>query len=732
MPDSVARHTGAMPQHALFVSTARRLEGLVAAEVAELGGERIREAPGGVSCVADTDAIHRMLLFSRIGSRVLLLLGDCPAPDADTLQAEVAALPWERHLRPGASLAVDFHGQSAGIRHTYYGAQRVKDGVVERLTRQGRPRPAVDPERPDARISARLQADTLSLALDLSGSSLHRRGYRGPGGEAPLRETLAAAVLRRAGWPDIARAGGTLFDPCCGSGTLLIEGALMAGGMPLRLDRDHWGLQGWRDHDPAAWDRALADARTRWQAARRTLPAVVGLDTAPEAVEMARRHIASAGLEGHIEVRVGSIEDAAVDWPPSSPPGLLVANPPYGERLQASDTVERLHMALGDRARRDLPGWRLAVLTADGALLAALGLRARRTWSLYNGALNCRLGVYEIGAGRRPAAPGQTPEPTVEPPEELVNRLRKNERHLARWRRREAVGAWRLYDADLPEYAFAVDVYDTVEDGRHASVQEYAPPARIAPRKAEARRRAALAGIAEALEVTPGKLHLRVRRRRRVDRQYQRQGSEGQRFTLQEGPARLAVNLTDYLDTGLFLDHRPLRARLRAESAGRHFLNLFCYTGSATVHAALGGASRTTSVDLSRRYLDWLRANLALNDLAEGPHEIIRADCLRWLATAADQARRYDLILLDPPSVSRSSAMRGDLDVQRDHVTLIRTAAALLGVGGSLYFSTNLRRFRLDADALSDLAIEDVSRAMLPPDFARGPDIHHCWRIGPK
>jgi 23S rRNA (guanine2445-N2)-methyltransferase / 23S rRNA (guanine2069-N7)-methyltransferase len=710
----------------LFVACARRLEGLVAAEVESFGAAALRERPGGVECDGGMDTIYRILLYSRFASRLLLRVGQVDAGDGDRLQAGIAALPWETLLRPRATLAVDFHGTSAELRHARYGAQRVKDGIVQRLTGAGWPRPEVDLTAPDARLSVRLQGERADVALDLSGESLHRRGYRGPGASAPLKEPLAAAILQRAGWPELARGGGALFDPCCGTGTLLIEGALMAGQLPLRRRREVWGLAGWAGHDPAHWQQALRAADEAWNRGIAALPPIEGRDADPDAVRRAEDSIRRAGLDGHIQVRTARIEDDQLPWPPAEPAGLLVANPPYGERLGADDSVEQLHMRLGDRVRRDLPGWRLAVLTADGALLAALGLRARRTWRLYNGALECRLGVYDIG---RTAAAPPADTAVADAPPELVNRLRKNERHLARWRRRDAVGAWRLYDADLPEYALAVDIYDTEEDGRHVNVQEYAPPARIAPRRAETRRQAALAAVSEVLGVDAGRMHLRMRRRRRADRQYQRRDDSGRLLTVTEGPARFAVNLTDYLDTGLFLDHRPLRARIRDEAGGRRFLNLFCYTGTVTVQAALGGASSTTSVDLSRRYLQWMERNLALNGLDQRRHECIRADCVEWLRQPDTRQRRYDLILLDPPSVSRSKAMAGELDIQRDHVALIRDAAVLLAPGGVLYFSTNLRRFRLAAEELPGLDATDISRQTLPPDFARRPDIHHCWRI---
>lgn len=306
----------------------------------------------------------------------------------------------------------------------------------------------------------------------------------------------------------------------------------------------------------------------------------------------------------------------------------------------------------------------------------------------------------------------------------FANRLRKNLRLLGKWARREGVTCYRLYDADMPEYAIAVDLY-----GRWAHVQEYAAPGTVAPARAEARLREAMAVLPEVLDIPPGNVVLKVRRRQKGPAQYERQAMTGDFHEVGEGGLRFLVNLTDYLDTGLFLDHRPTRAMIRDLAAGRRFLNLFAYTGTASVYAASGGAAFTSSVDMSRVYLDWARRNMALNGFVEGPvHHFVHADCLKWLTV--HRRERYDLIFLDPPTFSTSKRMgERTFDVQRDHVPLIRSAASLLAGDGVLLFSNNFRRFAMDRRALSELAIEDISTVTIPHDFSRNPRIHTCWRI---
>ncbi len=308
----------------------------------------------------------------------------------------------------------------------------------------------------------------------------------------------------------------------------------------------------------------------------------------------------------------------------------------------------------------------------------------------------------------------------------FANRLRKNLKHLGRWARREGVQCYRLYDADLPDYAVAVDVYE-----QWVHLQEYAPPKQIDAAKAEQRWQAVLATVPMVLEIPAERLFCKVRQRQKGTAQYEKQAASGQFYEVREGKAVFWVNFTDYLDTGLFLDHRLTRALVGQLAHGKHVLNLFAYTASASVHAALGGALSTTSVDMSRTYLDWARRNLTRNGFGERNHRLIQADCMAWLTTplAEPVEARYGLIFLDPPTFSNSKRMREVMDIQRDHVKLIRAAVARLEPDGILLFSNNARHFQLDQAALSDLHCEDLSAATLPEDFKRNPRIHCCWKI---
>ena len=280
----------------------------------------------------------------------------------------------------------------------------------------------------------------------------------------------------------------------------------------------------------------------------------------------------------------------------------------------------------------------------------------------------------------------------------------------------------------MPEYSFAVDIYGN--DERYACVQEYAAPPTVSRDAARSRRDEALSVLPEVLGLPSERIALRVRRRQRHGEQYEKVDSERSFHVVREGRYRFLVNFTDYLDTGLFLDHRITRRRIGELAAGRRFLNLFAYTGTATVYAAGGGATSSTTVDMSNTYLEWAKRNLALNDLAGPNHGFVHADCIAWLE---DQAReggpRYGLVFVDPPTLSRSKRMEREFDVQRDHVQLLRLVAALLEPDGVILFSNNYQRFKLDAESLADFEVEDLSRKTLPEDFRRNPKIHVAYLL---
>jgi 23S rRNA (guanine2445-N2)-methyltransferase / 23S rRNA (guanine2069-N7)-methyltransferase len=539
------------------------------------------------------------------------------------------------------------------------------------------------------------------------------------------REWYQPFQQMRAGWPQIAEAGGTLLDPMCGSGTFLTEGALIAADAAPATDREYFGFLKWHGHDAPLWARLRAEAQAR-RSARVARRCILGSDIDPEAVRMAIANAAHAGVADWVHVEKRALSELPR---PKAETGLIVANPPYGERIGAESGLPELYSELGTVLRDRFQGWQAAILTGNPPLARNLGIYAKRTHRVFNGTIECRLLRFDLNeaSAQRPAEEVRADWSSRPGAQMFANRLRKNLQRLDSWAAREHVDCFRVYDADMPEYAFAIDLYG--RDARHVYVQEYAPPKSVNQESARERRREALAVLPEVLGVPLPQVHTRMRKPQKGAEQYEKRDSAAERHAVQEGGLKFWVNFRDYLDTGLFLDHRIVRGMLRTWAKDADFLNLFCYTGSASVYAAAGGARSTTGVDLSNTYLDWAHENLLLNGFRGDNHELYRDDCLAWLEEQEPRGARFDLIFLDPPTFSNSKRMDGVLDVQRDHVGMIRRSLKLLRPAGRLVFSTNYTRFKLDGEALADLAIEDISAATVPKDFERHARIHKCFVV---
>jgi len=314
------------------------------------------------------------------------------------------------------------------------------------------------------------------------------------------------------------------------------------------------------------------------------------------------------------------------------------------------------------------------------------------------------------------------------PSEMFGNRLAKRWKHLRTWARRDGVTCFRVYDRDIPEVPLTVDWYE----GR-AVVGDRRKLGLLTEEVEEAWLDAMLDAAAPVLGVARDALFVKRRapKRHRDGDQYERTGDAGAWFVVSEGDRRFHVNLSDYLDTGLFLDHRITRARVAAEAAHKRVLNLYCYTGAFTVHAAAGGAASSTSVDLSRTYLDWAQRNFELNAIDPRRHEVVQADIRDFLTDAAARGLRWDLAVVDPPTFSNSKRMDYVFDVQRDHGALLTATARVLAPGGVVWFSTNRKRFALDEDAVRGWDVVDVTRETIPTDF-RDATAHRAWRMVPS
>lgn len=746
-----------------LVSAPRGLSDLLARELVALGAADARERSTGVTFSGDLSVAYRACLWSRVANRVFLELARFEVADAEGFYDAVREIDWTEHLGPEATLACDFSGHHPAITHTHFGALKLKDAIVDSVRDARAWRPSVELDRPSVRVHAHAHGNNIALSLDLSGESLHRRGYRGAAGEAPLKENVAAGVLMRSGWPEAAAQGVEFLDPMCGSGTFVIEAALMASDRAPGLDRDYFGFLGWAGHDADAWEELCAQARARARAgaeaavARGLEGAIRGQDRDPVAVRNARGNAERAGMQGLVRFEVRPLAEAAPmprtrgadaegDSPgsavhaagasaPAAPSGFLCTNPPYGVRLEDRETARAVHRELGAVLRERFQGWSAAVLTGAPEMGLELGIRAHRTHTVWNGAIECRLlrMKVETGSAREPGRLGKGDANLRDSPgaQMFANRLAKNLKKQQTWAQRSGVSCYRLYDADMPEYAFAIDVYQTVDVSGPLTwlyVQEYAAPAEIELEAVRKRRGEALSTLSDVTGVVPERVRIRTRRKNKRGEQYTKVQERADFHVVMEDGLKLLVNFDDYLDTGLFLDHRTTRARLRAAASGKRFLNLFAYTCTASVHAAAGGAVSTTSIDMSNTYLNWAQRNFELNGMSPDRNGLVQADCRVWLQDARE---RYDLIFIDPPTFSNSKRMEGVFDVERDHPEFIDGCARLLAPGGLIVFSTNSQRFRLDESLSRRYDIRDISAQTLPKDFERNPRIHRCFEIRP-
>lgn len=698
----------------LFVSCPRGFEYLLEEEVKALGLQVTKVSPQGVFGEGTLAVAYQLCLWSRIANRVQWILFTGEVPNEKALYQLCLNYSWHTLFSSQKSLAIEFHGQSFFIRNTMYGAMLVKDAIVDYFRALSGSRPNIDKDNPDVKLHAFLNKGQLTVSVDLTGYSLHQRGYRLKAGAAPIKENVAAALLIRAHWPALVEQGYGLYDPFCGAGTFVIEAALMAAMIAPGLLREDQALIHLESFESALWQKLREEARAKM----RSIPEVFyGCDDDAQSIVYAKENAIRAQVGQFVRFERRSMNMAR----PQSSRGLLICNPPYGERLSDPAVLLPVYQQLGDVMHSYFQGWEAAVLTSNVMLAKAIGLRSNKQYRVFNGQIECKLYLFSLDEKNQLKA--FQAEKLTDGAQMFYNRLKKNSQHLQKWAMKEGIVAYRVYDADLPEYAFAIDRYHQA-----VVVSEYAPPATIPVHKAEQRALEVLQIIPQVLGVLPEDVVMKTRAKQRGNEQYQKLATQRREYVIQEGQAKFNVNLTDYLDTGLFLDHRLMRLRFAQLKPGTRFLNCFCYTASASVHAALAGA-QTTNVDLSKTYLKWAEDNFKLNHLSLRSHDFIHADCVEWLKHAKGP---YDVIFLDPPSFSNSKRMEGVLDIQRDHETLIQDAMHLLAKEGCLYFSTNFRQFKLSPNISSLYQVKDITKATIDVDFKRDAKIHYCFEITKK
>jgi 23S rRNA (guanine2445-N2)-methyltransferase / 23S rRNA (guanine2069-N7)-methyltransferase len=725
----------------VFVSCPKGMQYALESELRDIGYSNLKPVLAGVEAEADLSLVYKTLLWSRLANRVFVELAKGKIEKGDDVRKVADTIDWLSHFTPNASFLVNFLGTNKVINNSNFGALKIKDAIVDQFREETGSRPSINKENPDVRVSARLSKGVLTVSLDLAGDSLHKRGYRIEKGPAPLKENLAAALLQLSGWPKDFPSDAAFVDPMCGSGTLCIEAAMMALDMAPNLRREKWGFDSWLRHDPKLWAEAITEAEDRYELASKDYQRkIVGFDMDARVTGVAWSNIDRAGLKDFVHVEKKELSKFSL--PETLKNGLILTNPPYGERLGEVEALEALYVELGNQFDVWCKGWKAGLFTGNGALGKRIGWKSYKQYKLLNGAIESMLILIDLEAENRIKRAWVSPEELVqnashwqvfneERAEMLKNRLAKNARKLKGWRKQKGVTCYRLYDADMPEFSFALDVYESESGDEYLYVQEYAPPKLVDVKSSSERLSEALCTIRSYFDSTPEQMFLKQRQVQKGVAQYERSQRRGLNFVARENEARFEINLGEYLDTGLFLDHRAVRSWIKSHSKNKRVLNLFAYTGSISVMAGLGGASAIDTIDMSHTYLDWAKRNFSLNGLKGRQFSFIREDVVKWLDLASSSAgvTQYDLIFIDPPSFSNSKKMEGVFDVQRDHLRIIKQAMKLLSEDGVLIFSNNLRSFKLDGALESVYQVEDKKQFSIDRDFERNQKIHHCWFI---
>lgn len=711
-----------------------------------------RQATGELHIELPWLGLLEILSGSRLVNRVLLTCIDQEFASTSELMTAIQKYPWAMHYDGQIPLWIEATARkNPALRNDMHLAQLVKDQICDQLRDKFQRRPDIEKSPESLRLQARLVKNRFWLGVDLGGGPLHERGYRKEQGMAPLRETTAAAILWYSGWrwgAETCEYEG-LFDPTCGSGTILIEGLLARLGYEPGLSRNYEPWKAWSSFPKVEWLDLLRMKRERADKNREEFclrqqelgeGSFFGADIDRQVLSAASRNAERAGVEELLSFHNLSVHDLDrakfLSTKLKQRPILVIANPPYGERMGSEKDVLALLKELGERTANEWPAWGLSLLCGEKDQGFALPLRRPKRRRIYNGPLACELLYFPPGENRSKSIVDSNSQPRLGSEEFLAvkNRLDRRKKHLQKWAKREGIEAYRVYDADMTEFRFKADLYADIG----IVVQEYAPPKTVDPDRAARRRREFLSAVAEVYELPQEKIFFRSRMQQKGKSQYRKRrelAPRGARINwrsypiIRENGLKFIVNLEEYLDTGLFLDHRPLRKLLLSEARKKSVLNLFCYTGSLSVAAARGGAKSVVSVDLSKRYCEWMEQNFRLNKIT-CPHRIVNGDVLEFLQSGA-RGELYDLILFDPPTFSNSKRTQTVFDVQRDHIEVIKLLKDRLNPSGQIYFSTNARKFRLDGEGLKKIGLsaEERTRLSVPDDFRKEPPPHRSWLV---
>lgn len=703
--------------HQGYASCPKHVELLLKDELLSLGVNKASEKLSGVAFEATSTVLMKTLLWSRLANRIYVLINHIKVNDSQSLYDAIYQTDWLSIVNNNPqTLSINFKGTNKELRNTQYSSQVVKDAICDRIRETNNARPDIVKSVADLSVNVVLKNNHIMVYQDISGRSLHQRGYRQSLTAAPLKENLAAAVLYRANWPELSSQGHNLIDPMCGSGTFLTEGYLMACDIAPGLTNPHYSINTWKYFDESQWQLLMDAAKERMRAGiKRFKGQIIGIDHHKDSVKIANEHAYQLNAEDRISCEMKIFDEFSLP----NKNNLIVCNPPYGVRLKKN--VDHVWERLGQWLEKKAVNSTAVIMTYAKNQGFLLGFRSKKSWKLMNGDLPITLMAFDIERKNRLNAPEGQTFALSENAQMVANRIKKNLSRFKNWIKKENITCYRIYDADIPEYAVAVDIYND-----HINIQEYKAPNNIPERKTQKRLSDAILGVQSALGVKNDKIHIKTRQKQSGHNQYEKHKQEGSNIVVHEQDRKYIVNLQKYLDTGLFLDHRWVRGHIQKVAQGCAFLNLFSYTSSVTVAAALGGAVESVSVDSSKTYINWSKENFKLNKMDIFKHQLIRKDVLMYLNGCE---RQFDLIFVDPPTYSNSHSRTTDWDVQRDHKQLLLACKKILRPDGCIIFSNNYRKFTLDTSLNDEFVIKDLTRQSLSPDFEKSRIKRVCYQL---
>jgi 23S rRNA (guanine2445-N2)-methyltransferase / 23S rRNA (guanine2069-N7)-methyltransferase len=724
-----------------FATCATNQQDILEHEIKSLGVEEAIVNAGGVEFEGTLEQAYKFCLYTRVSSKLMMdLYEDDDVKDADELYESAVQIPWEEWLNPETTFSISQTViQCSWLKNGHFAAVRLKDAIVDRIrSKFDGERPNVDKENADVSFHIHVRGNMVTYLVDFSGSSLHKRGYRKAFIDVAMRETLAATVLKRSEYRRILESEEdlqelpALLDPFCGAGTILIEAALWASKVaPGLIDVDRFAFFKLPIHDETVWDGVLQQAIKEEEEGSTKEFKFYGWDINPDSIAVAKKNAKAAGVDDKIEFAVKDFTKITKEDVPSSV-GYIVTDPPYGVRLDNTN-IDKLYESVGKQLNALFSGWNVSILCGEQELLSFINMKPKRTNHVTNGNIDCQIAHYYVFSdeereemtrkaiekkAERLAAP-------LSPGAQMAyNRLIKNISEIKPKMEAEGVTNYRIYDADMPEYSAAIDIYND----QFINLQEYAAPSSIPEEDAQRRLEELIFATERATGIDIDNIFVKSRTPQKGTNQYNKIANKNRFYIIKENGTKYLANFQDYLDTGIFLDHRPVRKMIGEMSEGKRFLNLFCYTGTATVQAAKGGALSTVSVDASTTYLDWAQSNMELNGFKGMNHFFYKDDCMNFLYNTYD---RYDLIFCDPPTFSNSKS-RDSFNVDRDHKRLIHLCMRHLDEDGVLIFSNNYRKFQMDDFIYQDYDVKEITPETIGDDFSRDPKIHKCFIIKAK